>query len=727
MREEQYDVIVAGDLRLPGGTTASMAEEIRAQAAAGYRTGLLHVPSGLANTGLGVEPRLRRCLDEGLAELIPPGQAAHARLAVLRNATVFAEVPEHLPVSADRALMIANHVAVDAARVRHFDPAATDRAVTDWLGVRPTWYPIGPAVRDSLLPDAPAIDLAPVDWVNLLDVDEWATPRTGVPAGGTPVIGRHSRSSLKKWPESAGDLRAAYPTDGSAQVRVLGGADAVVEVLGEVPPGWVVEQFGARSPQDFLSDVDFFVYFHRSDLVEAYGRTIMEAMASGAVAILPEHFRPSFGDAALYTTPQGVQALVARLSADPVAYLEQSRRAQEFVRSTHGHEVHVARLKDLVGPPSGEPVAVPTRRRPDRRTRVLFVSSNGAGMGHLTRLLAIANRMGPEVDPLFFSMSQAVPVVAQYGHAWEYCPSRADLDCPVDKWNPLFADRFADVLRRYRPSAVVFDGTMPYAGMVKVRGAFPDVLFAWNRRGMWRAGTTEKFLTRGRIFDLVLEPGEVAAERDAGPTAHRTDATRVGPVTLLDAGDLLDRTAARAELGMDPDAPALLLSLGAGNINDISSDLDVFADAAAAELPGWAVHATRPPITRAGARLRDVVRPLSVYPLARYLHAFDGAVVAAGYNSFHEMVAAGLPSVYVPNTATVTDDQVARATFAQDRGFGRSVVEVTPAAARDALGWLADSDARDAARAAAVAAWPGNGAADAARLLEDALAARGAR
>jgi len=721
-----FDVIVAGDLRLPGGTTASMAEEVRAQAAAGYRTALLHVPSGLANTGLGVEPRLRRCLDEGLAELIPPGTVAHARLAVLRNATVFAEVPQHLPVTADRALMIANHVAVDAAGIRHFDAAATDAAVTTWLGVRPTWYPIGPAVRESLAPEAGAIDLAPVDWVNLLDVDEWVADRTGVAPGRVPVIGRHSRSSLKKWPERPADLRAAYPTDGSVQVRVLGGAEAVAEVLGEVPEHWIVEPFGARAPQDFLAGIDFFVYFHRSDLVEAYGRTIMEAMASGAVVVLPEHFRGSFGDAAVYTTPQGVRDVVARLSADPAAYLEQSRRAQAFVRSTHGHEVHVTRLRELIGAPSGVPVTVPSRRRPQGRARVLFVSSNGAGMGHLTRLLAIANRVGPDVEPMFFSMSQAVPVVSTFGHPWEYCPSRADLDCPVDEWNALFADRFAEVLRRYRPAAVVFDGTMPYVGMVTVRRAFPEVLFVWDRRGMWRAGTTEKFLKRGAIFDLVIEPGEVAGERDAGPTARRTDATRVGPITLLDAGDLLERAAARAELGMDPDGPALLISLGAGNINDISSDLDVFADAAGVELPGWAVYATRPPITRAGARLRDVVRPLSVYPLARYLHAFDGAVAAAGYNSFHEMVLAALPSVYVPNAATVTDDQVTRATFAHDRGFGRSVPDVTPTTAREALRWLADPVARDGARSAAAAAWPGNGAADAARLLEQALTAKGA-
>lgn len=722
---EQYDVLVASDLRLPGGTTASIAEEVRAQAAAGYRTALLHVPSRLVGRTSGIDPRLRKCVDEGLADLLVPGQSVHTRLAVLRNATAFEQMPVNAPVSADRAALIANHVAVDAARVRHYHPAATDGVVAEWLGVRPVWHPIGPAVRASLAPDAGVIEIAPDDWRNLLDVDEWAVDRTRRPPGRRPVIGRHSRSSAAKWPESRADLLAAYPAEGEVVVRVLGGATAVADVLGEVPAGWIVERFGQRDPRDFLADIDYFVYFHRSDLVEGYGRTVMEAMASGAVVVLPEHFRESFGDAALYTTPQGVQPLIQRLAGDHAAYLEQSRKGQDFVRRTHGYPVHVDRLRAIIGPPSGAPVELRSRRRSRDRARVLFVSSNGAGMGHLTRLLAMATRADERVEPMFFSMSQAVSVVERYGFAWEYCPSRGDLDTSTAWWNQFFARRFVEILGRYRPSAVVFDGTMPYAGIVEARPQFPDTLFVWSRRGMWRETTTTQYLPRGEVFDLIVEPGEVAAAADRGPTAGRTDAVRVGPVTLIGPEDMVSRAEARAELGMEPDAPALLLSLGAGNINDITSDIDVFA-AAAAELPGgWSVYATKPPIARAGGPRRDHVRPISVYPLAKYLNAFDAAVVAAGYNSYHEVLLAHLPAAFVPNLETITDDQMARATFAQEQGLGIAVPQVTPRSAADALAWLTDPERTARARAAAAEIYPGNGAGEAMALVENALAERG--
>ena len=721
--EQHFDVVVASDLRLPGGTTASLAEEVRAQAAAGYRTALVHVNSRLSRKfDLGLDARIRQCIDEGLATLLTPDDSVTASLALLRNATVFETPQAATPtVRAEKVVLVVNNVAVDASGTRHFTAATVDAVVTETFGARAVWYPIGPAVRESLAPEEGDVQLAEGDWVNLLDVDEWSTDRSGV-SGRVPVIGRHSRSHPAKWPEDPATLLSVYPDDGSVQVRVLGGADAVGDVLGAVPDRWVVEEFGARDPRDFVAQLDFFVYFHRSDLVEAYGRTIMEAMASGAVVILPHTFARTFGPAALYCSPGEVQGLVRSLSADAARYLEQSARGRDFVSGTHGYPVHVERLAGLVGPPSDEPVRVRSRRRPRGRTRVLFVSSNGAGMGHLTRLLAMATRASDQVEPIFFSMSQAVPIVSTYGFPWEYCPSRGDLGTTPDAWNPFFEERFLDVVRRYGPRAVVFDGTMPYQGMVNARSAFPDVLFVWSRRGMWRAGTTTKFLSRGAAFDLVVEPGEVAGSLDEGPTAARDDAHRVAPVTLVREDEMLDRAAARAELGLDPDRPALLLSLGAGNINDITSDLAAFTGAAERSTTDWQVGTTKVAISSGpGAALGESVVPVSVYPLARYLHAFDAAVVAAGYNSFHEMVLAGLPSAFVPNTATITDDQTARARYAEQAGLGIRLDTVTPQSAADALERL-ERLAADPERPRASS---GDGAAEAMQLVEDALRDRG--
>jgi predicted glycosyltransferase len=51
---------------------------------------------------------------------------------------------------------------------------------------------------------------------------------------------------------------------------------------------------------------------------------------------------------------------------------------------------------------------------------------------------------------------------------------------------------------------------------------------------------------------------------------------------------------------------------------------------------------------------------VSIYPLVRYLRAFDVNVSAAGYNTCCEVLQAGVPTLFVPNTL-VADDQARRA------------------------------------------------------------------
>ena len=68
----------------------------------------------------------------------------------------------------------------------------------------------------------------------------------------------------------------------------------------------------------------------------------------------------------------------------------------------------------------------------------------------------------------------------------------------------------------------------------------------------------------------------------------------------------------------------------------------------------------RAPISVRDLPLPDDVPTISVYPLVRYLRAFDVIASAAGYNAGLEIIQAGLPSLLVPNTM-VADDQARRA------------------------------------------------------------------
>jgi UDP-N-acetylglucosamine:LPS N-acetylglucosamine transferase len=64
---------------------------------------------------------------------------------------------------------------------------------------------------------------------------------------------------------------------------------------------------------------------------------------------------------------------------------------------------------------------------------------------------------------------------------------------------------------------------------------------------------------------------------------------------------------------------------------------------------------------------------VKLYPVSRYLRAFDLTVSAAGYNSYHEQVGFAIPTVFLPNRSTKLDDQVGRARFAATTGAALTV------------------------------------------------------
>lgn len=351
--------------------------------------------------------------------------------------------------------------------------------------------------------------------------------------------------------------------------------------------------------------------------------------------------------------------------------------------------------------------------------RVVLATSNGTGMGHLARQAAVAHLLAGRAEPIVFSLSQAVHVVQRHGLRAEYCPSHHRNWMPHLMWHSYLSARLSLLLRETRARVLAFDGVAPYLGLLRARAAHPDVAFVWIRRGMWRPGVNRRALNARPFFDLVVEPGDVAGAADLGATARLTDATRVSPVSMLEAQPPLSRAEAAAALGLDPDRPTALVTLGAGSINDTVTPA-MAAITAFLDTDDWQVAVTRAPLARAGlpSHLADRVHELAnVYPLARYLATFDAAVSAAGYNAVHELLLAGVPTILVPNTATATDDQRTRARSLADAGLALYADETQPASVADAVRELLDPTTRGAlAEACRTLPFP-TGASETAELL----------
>jgi UDP:flavonoid glycosyltransferase YjiC (YdhE family) len=321
-----------------------------------------------------------------------------------------------------------------------------------------------------------------------------------------------------------------------------------------------------------------------------------------------------------------------------------------------------------------------------------MVSDNGAGMGHLSRLMAIARRLPGDLSAVIATQSYAASVAHDEGFLTEYIPSRKVLQAATPRWTALLRDRLAHLIDLHEPAVVAVD-CLPHPGIVEAVRDHPELTWVWVRRAMWQRGVGADWITEGKVFDHVLEPGEFATVADEGPTvADRANTTQVPPITFLGEDELLDRDAGRAELGLD-DRPSALLQLGAGNINDISSPIARICRNLAGH--GFQLVLVESAIATTPMPQVPGAKVVKIYPVSRYLRAFDLTVSAAGYNSFHEQIGFGIPTVFLPNTSTRLDDQVGRARFAAATGVALVVEDPRSAELEEVL----DQAARPAVRA----------------------------
>lgn len=287
--------------------------------------------------------------------------------------------------------------------------------------------------------------------------------------------------------------------------------------------------------------------------------------------------------------------------------------------------------------------------------KVLLVTTNGTGMGHLARMTAVALAGGDALQPTILTFSTAASLTADISVPVEYCPSRDRGWHSHWLWDDYMQRRLVSLVNELRAQVVVFDGVVPYDGLIAATAQLPQVRFIWSRRGMWKADAPKWALRRARWFDSVIEPGDLAGAADCGPTTLSAAAHRIPPVTLVAHTRMLDRSAARSALGLPETGSLLYVSVG--SFMKVSANLLHTIDDVARTYGYTIVTAGEVD----GADERGWLQFKKRFPLVQELRAFDAAVCAAGYNNVHENVAAGIPTLLLPNLDTSTDDQATRA------------------------------------------------------------------
>lgn len=289
---------------------------------------------------------------------------------------------------------------------------------------------------------------------------------------------------------------------------------------------------------------------------------------------------------------------------------------------------------------------------------VLFVVTNGAGLGHLTRGLAVARRLRQldhKIEIIFCSTSLATEAIREMGFMYYYLPTKHVMPKSTTNgmWNRYLSQMLEMIIEVHRPQMVVYDGVYPYSSLISTLNKH-KLIKIWLKRESYKVGTDDGTDMEKR-FSLTIVPGEAGLRRLPNTARKKY----VNPIILLDKEEAHPRETIRDELRLDAHHKLFYVQLGAGIINDTHDVLRRVIDLILKNTE----HRILLGESIIGEHL-DIKHPhittIRSYPNSQYFKAIDYAVSASGYNTFHELLYYGVPSIFVPNTQTSKDDQVAR-------------------------------------------------------------------
>lgn len=631
------DVLFAGDMAGGVDNCLRIAGEARATEKAGYRTGLLHIPS-LRDESPPISPELRACLRRSSIAIVEEARDAAARLLVIHPPCgARAELWIDAALKAERVILVPDARSLPSEETFSLPPAMLRK-----LSIAPSSDTLRNALRGMKL------RMERGNWLPV--IHEREVHRLG-PRGSLAI----GALIPPDWPDSVDVLQHMLRDTGHVNIHVWRDRGSGRQAP-KTPAGWKVFDGEEISLAWFLRRIDVLMLLDQPGLGEIPEAVIAAAHAAGVAVVAP----PSLAA----RVPFSVSVIDPGDLASQMP--DRAVKATAPVLKQHGADYFVKKISTLVKTrpkPPGKLLPPAAKRKP----RVLFVPKGGVGLGHVMRLLAVARRSAAAFDPVFVSLSESAGLIEALGFRTEFIPSPAYADVPGAEWDPWFQYELEQLIDAYDASAVVYDGSDPPAVLSRAVASRSWCRAVWMRRGMWAPGY-DPSLQRSSNYDLIIEPGDLAASRDRGATAaRRKETVSVAPITLLDERELLARADAAKAIGFDPTRPAMLLQIGSGENRDILSLIDQSLQACRRH-PDLQIAVAEWANASGGLDLWPGITVVKGMPLSQYFRAFDFTIAAAGYNSFHEIINFGLPSILVPNQAPRMDDQAGRSAYAQDEG-----------------------------------------------------------
>ncbi len=357
-----------------------------------------------------------------------------------------------------------------------------------------------------------------------------------------------------------------------------------------------------------------------------------------------------------------------------------------------------------------------------RTLAIVNYAVNGSGVGHVQRLCAVnrwlrryATFAGVRSQHWFLTTSEADTWLFNEGFAAFKLPSKSIIE-PAGIAKPQYLAMAKQwvwtALSVLRPDLLVVD-TFPGGSFDEL----PPALDLCAKKALVlrpvrpEIGERPGFRALAGLYDRVIVP----EDQDAAPPPLAVPPLRTGPIMLDERFEQVPRAEARRRLGVEGERFCLLVSGGGGGDPGVPALFDAVATAVGDDPQVHLLFAAGP-LCRAPARRGPGRTWWTEAGLGQVLSGVDGAISAAGFNSAHELLHAGVPTAFVAQRK-IADDQHARAESFARRGAALAVDAVAPAEVAALVARLRDPATARALSQAARKAVPRNAARDAAAAL----------
>lgn len=344
-----FDVVFATDFTFPGGTSSLTLNEIEACAAEGLKVGMINMFSPVNAGSVVLTPRALEVAALDGVEVLSLADSARVHKLVIRHPSVlqFAEnLRSNLTVDSVKVI-VNNPPVLRGGKGYGFDFSTVIENSLALFGKTPEIIPESGVTAELAQKIGRRNEISERTWAGFVKNAEDRRLLDEIDFTRKPVLGRHSRDAALKWPNKLATYKDVYVSNTAYDVKIMGGVDSIPDEARKIlRKGSKIYEFNEMPVNEFLSGLDFWCYFHSSELTESFGMAAVEAMQQGLVVILPEYMRANFGEAALYCEPGEVKSLVEKYWEDPELYKSQCRKAMDTADEAYSLKAFLKRIEN---------------------------------------------------------------------------------------------------------------------------------------------------------------------------------------------------------------------------------------------------------------------------------------------------------------------------------------------------------------------------------------------